>query len=237
MSARVALGLAAAIGAACFIFAAAGLAGTSSISGTVPNGGCDANRAVTVSGPSRIEVQVSSTSSDASVFGAIVAPDGRVVATGAYDTPGSGTYSIRVCSTGSSLDPPTIEYRGLIGTGPAGQPVLRGAAQPGAVLGATATINKTASGRGAVMTHSGLAWFTLKAVNGTATLRVYDPIHHVVRLLRGLHAAYGSSVVNVTGNGLRFVLVQKGTRMLITYRSPRFNAGGKVVRGTFRIAV
>src|SRR4051794_18636194 len=94
----------------CLAFAAAALAGTSSISGTVPNGGCDADRAVSVSGPARIEVSVSSTSADNSVLGEIVAPDGRVVAAGSYDTPAGGNYSIRVCSFGSSLDPPQIRY-------------------------------------------------------------------------------------------------------------------------------
>ncbi len=241
---RSALWLTAAIGAACFIFAGSGLAGTSSISGSVPNGGCDADRSVPVSGPSRIEVSLSSTSADAnSVIAKIVAPDGTVVATGKYDTPGGGNYAVRVCSLGSSQDSATIQYSGEIGTGPAGQAVLAGPAQPQAstdnsgVLGTTATINQSASGKGAIMTRSGLAWFTLHAVNGTATLRVYDPLHHVTRLVRGLHAAYGSSSVNVTGSGLTFVLVQKSSRMLITYRSPRFATSGKVVRGTFRIAI
>src|SRR5207248_2992440 len=173
---RGALLVAMAAAAVCAIFASGALADTSSISGSVPNGGCDADRAVPVAGPSRIEIQVSSTSADNSVIGEIVAPDGRVVAAGAYDTPGGGSYAVRVCSMGSSVDPPTIEYKGLIGTGPPGQPALRGAAQPqptGGSLGAsTTTLKQTVAGRGAIMTRSGLAWFTLHTLNGRATLRV-----------------------------------------------------------------
>ena len=240
---RSALGLAAAIGAACSIYAATAVAGTNSISGSVPNGGCDADRSVPVSGPSRIEVQVSSTSSDGSVVGQIVAPNGSVVATGRYDTPGGGNYAVRVCSLGSSIDPATIQYNGLIGTGPAGQPVLQGPAQPqastdnGGVLGASTTPLHSAKGKGAVMTRSGLAWFTLNAVNGAATLRVADPIHHVVRLVRGLHAAYGTGLVTLTGNGVTFRLVRSGSRSVIAYSSSRFTTSGSVVRGSFRIAV
>jgi hypothetical protein len=220
------------------IYAAAGLAGTGSISGSVPNGGCDGARPVSVGGPSRIEVSVSSTSADNTVIGEIVAPNGNVVATGSYDTPAGGDYSIRVCSLGSSLDPPQLQYSGMIGTGPAGQAVLQGAAQPqpatGGVLGATTTL-KIASGKGAIMTRAGLAWFTLSSADAKATLRVYDPIHHTTRLMKGLRAAYGSSSVTLTGNGVKFVLVRTGAKSQITYRSSGFKAGGKVVRGTFHL--
>jgi hypothetical protein len=229
-----------AVAAGCSIYAAAGLAGTSSISGNVPNGGCDGARPVSVGGPSRIEVSVSSTSADNTVIGEIVAPNGNVVATGSYDTPAGGDYSIRVCSLGSSLDPPQLQYSGMIGTGPAGQAVLQGAAQPqpstGGVLGATTTL-KIASGKGAIMTRSGLAWFTLSSADARATLRVYDPMHHTTRLMKGLHAAYGSSSVTLTGNGVKFVLVRAGGKSQITYRSSAFKAGGKVVRGTFHLVV
>jgi hypothetical protein len=221
-------------------FAGAALADTSSFSGTVPNGGCDAARPVTVSGPSRIEVSVSSTSSDNSVFGEIVAPDGTVAATGSYDTPRGGSYSVRVCSSGSSLDPPQIRYSGLIGTGPSGQPVLQGAKQPspaagtGDVLGATTTL-QTVNGKGAIMTRAGLAWFTLSTVNGQTTLRVTDPLHHAVRVVKNMQAAYGSSTVRVTGSGVKLVLVRVGASSRITFSSPSFKAVGKVVRGKFHI--
>jgi hypothetical protein len=229
-----------AVASGCLVYAAAGLAGTSSVSGSVPNGGCDGARPVSVGGPSRIEVEVSSTSADNTVVGEIVAPNGNVVATGSYDTPGGGDYSIRVCSLGSSLDPPQLQYSGLIGTGPAGRVVLQGAAQPqpstGGVLGATTTL-KVASGKGAIMTRAGLAWFTLSTTNASATLRVYDPMRHTTRLMKGLHAAYGSSSVTLTGSGVKFVLVRAGGKSQITYRSSGFKAGGKVVRGTFHLVV
>jgi hypothetical protein len=220
------------------VFAAAGLADTNSISGTVPNGGCDAARPVTVSGPSRIEVSISSTTADtSSVLGEIVAPDGRVVSTGSYDTPGGGTYSIRVCSLGSSLDPPDIRYTGLIGTGPSGQPVLQGAAQPsdtGGVLGATTTL-QTVNGKGAIMTRAGLAWFTLSTANGRTTLRLTDPLHHAVRVVKGMHATYGSGTVRVTGSGMKLVLTRSGASTRLAFSSSSFKAGGKVVRGRFHI--
>jgi hypothetical protein len=219
-------------------FAGAGLAGTSSISGTVANGGCDAARTVTVAGPSRIDVELSSTSADNSVLAEILAPDGKVVASGSYDTPGGGDYAVQVCSLGSSLDPQQLQYTGMIGTGPAGQPVLQGPAQPtpvGAVLGAQRTVAQAASGRGAVMTRAGLAWFTVRSVANRATLHVYDPIHRVTRVLPGLHPAYGVGFVSLTGSGVKFVVARQGGRTLITYRSPRFAASGRVVRGSFKV--
>jgi hypothetical protein len=239
----LALPVAVAAAAACLVYAGAGLAATSSFSGSVPNGGCDGARPVPVSGPSRIEIQLSSTSADNSVVGEILTPSGTMAATGSYDTPGGGNYSVRVCSMGSSLDPAQIRYSALVGTGPAGQPVLTGPPQPmpatetGGVLGVTATVNHTVSGKGAITTQAGLAWFTLHAVNASATLRVYDPVHHVVRVVKGLHAAYGSSMVRVTGNGLRLVIIQSGTTSRIIYSSPSFKASGRVVRGHFQISV
>ncbi len=239
MSARGrALVAAAAAAGGCLAFAAAGLAGTSSISGTVANGGCDAARSVSVAGPSRIEVELSSTSTDNSVIAEIVAPNGTVVAAGRYDTPGGGNYAVRVCSLGASQDPPQMQYTGMLGTGPAGQAVLQGPAQPspvGAVLGATRTVTQAASGRGAVMTRAGLAWFTVRSVNNNATLRVYDPVHRVTRVIPGLHATYGIGFVSLAGSGVKFVLANKGGRTVITYRSARFAASGKVVRGSFQI--
>lgn len=239
MSAHVrALLAAGATAAACLAFAGAGLAGTSSISGTVANGGCDAARPVPVAGPSRIEVQLSSMSTDNTVLAEILAPGGAVVADGAYDTPGGGNYAVRVCSLYTSHDPPQMEYTGLIGTGPAGRPVLQGPPQPapeGGVLAAQKTVVQAASGRGAVMTRAGLAWFTVRSVASRATLHVYDPIHRVTRVIPGLHAAYGIGFVSLTGNGVKFVVARQGGRMLITYRSHRFATSGRVVRGSFKI--
>src|ERR1700704_461284 len=97
---RRSLIFAVATAAACLIFAGAGLAGTSSISGTVANGGCDAAKPVPVSGPSRIEVQVASKSGGTNLVAAIVAPSGQIVASDSYDTPSGGAYSVRVCHLG-----------------------------------------------------------------------------------------------------------------------------------------
>jgi hypothetical protein len=221
-------------------FTAAASAATSSISGTVPNGGCDAARPVTVSGPSRVEVSFSGTTADTSSFVAeIVAPSGQVVATGTYDTPFGGGYSVRVCSLGSNLDPPQIHYTALIGTGPSGQPVLQGAAQPqpatGGVLGVTTTL-QTVNGKGAVMTRAGLAWFTLTTLDGRTTLRVTDPLHHMVRVVKGMRAAYGSGIVRITGSGVKLVL-RTGSSGRITFSSPSFKTGGKIVRGAFHVVV
>jgi hypothetical protein len=235
---RRALVLPAAAAIAALTFAGSALADTSSISGTVPNGGCDAARPVNVSGPSRIEASVSSTTADtSSVLAEIVASDGRTLATGSYDTPSGGSYSIRVCSLGSSLDPPAIRYTGLIGTGPSGQPVLQGPRQSldaGGILGATTTI-QTVNGRGAIMTRAGLAWFTLSTADGRTTLRVADPLHHMVRVVKGMHAAYGTGIVRVTGSGVKLVLSRNGASSRITFSSSSFKAGGKVVRGRFHI--
>jgi hypothetical protein len=221
-------------------FAGSALAGTASISGTVSNGGCDAARPVAVSGPSRIEIEVSSTSASNDVTGEILAPDGRVVATGSYDTSGGGGYAVRVCSSGSSMNAPELQYSGLIGTGPSGQTVLQGPAQPqavGGVLGVTTTLTtKTVSGTGAIMTRAGLAWFTLNTVNGSTTLRVSDPAHHTVRLVKGVQVPSASGIVRLTGNGMSFVLRHGSTGDRIAFSSSRFTASGKVVRGQFHIS-
>jgi hypothetical protein len=172
------------------------------------------------------------------VLGEIVAPNGHVVATGSYDTPGGG-YAVRICSLGAGMDPQQIQYSALIGTGPSGQPVLQGPVQPspaGGVLGVTATLSQQkASGRGAIMTRAGLAWFTLHTVNGSASLRVYDPVRHAVRVVKGLHAVYASNTVRITGKGLKLVLTHNGANDRITFSSPRFKASGNVVRGGFQI--
>jgi hypothetical protein len=53
----------------------------------------------------------------------VVNASGRIVSdTGGYDTPGAGTYGVRVCSQGDPMDPATMQYTGVLGTGPAGQP-------------------------------------------------------------------------------------------------------------------
>jgi hypothetical protein len=240
MSARMrAFALPVAATAAYLTFAVSALAGTTSISGSVPNGGCDAARPVPVSGPSRIEVAVSSTSSSNDVLGEIIAPDGNVVASGSYDTPGGGNYAVQVCSLGAGMNPPQIQYDALIGTGPSGQPVLQGPAQPapsGGVLGASTALASHVSGKGAIQTRSGLAWFTVSiAPDGTANVVVFDPAHRKRSLMKGMNALFGTNSVSITGNGLKLVLVDQGTNDRITFSSKRFKASGNVIRGGFQI--
>jgi hypothetical protein len=186
---------------------------------------------------------VSSTAhNNTNVLAEIVASDGTTVAGGssaAYDTPGGGTYSVRVCSVHEAQNPPQIQYSGLIGTGPAGQPVLTGPPQPqpaaGGVLGAQAIISPIVSGKVAIRTPVGLAWFTVAtASNATMTLRYVDPLHHSTRVVRGLTATSSGSMVRITGHGLVLVL-HKGAKERVSFMSSRFAASGKVVRGRFLI--
>lgn len=234
------LALPVAMSAVYLAFASPASAGTTAISGTVPNGGCDTARPVPVSGPSRIEIEAASTSAGNTVFGEIVAPDGRVVATGRYDTPGGGSYSVRVCSVGEGMNPSQMQYSGAVGTGPAGQAVLTGATQPepaaGGVLGVTTTIGQRVTGKGAISTRAGLAWFTLNTTPaGQASIRVYDPVHRLTRVVKGLHATYGARTIRITGNGLQLVLTHAGSKNRITFMSSSFKARGTVVRGGFQI--
>lgn len=235
--------LAGAAAAAFLAFAGSAAAGTNPFSGTVGNGSCSTARDVTVSAASRIEVALSSSAQDnTNVLAEIVAPDGRTVAAGSsakYDTPGGGTYSIHVCATYEEQNPPQIQYSGLIGTGPAGQPVLTGPAQPqpatGGVLGAQATISPTVSGKAAIRTPVGLAWFTVTTgENAKVTLRYLNPLRHSTRLVRGLTATSSGNTVRITGHGLVLVL-RKGATQRVSFRSSSFSASGKVVRGRFLI--
>ena len=236
MSARLrALTLPVAATAAYLAFAGAAQAGTTSFSGTVPNGGCSAARPVPVSGPSRVEVEVSASSADtASIVGEILAPDGRTVATGSYDTPGGGAYSVRVCSLYSSMDSPQLQYNGLLGTGPAGQPAIP--KQQAQVLGTTATIT-TVGGKGAILTRAGLAWFTVHSTpSGMANVVVLDPVHHKRITLVGMSMLSGTNSVLFTGNGVKLILVGSGTNISLTFTSRTFKASGKVVHGSFQLA-
>jgi hypothetical protein len=236
------LRLVAPVALGCLAFAGAASA-ADSFGGTVANGGCAAGRGVSVSGPSRIEVSVASTAqNNTEVYAEILTSGGQVVAGGsraAYDTPGGGTYSVRVCSIYQAQSPPDLQYSGMIGTGPAGVSALSGPAQPqpavGGVLGAQTTLGPRASGHAAILTRSGLAWFRLStAANDRMTLRIFDPMHHVTRVVKGLTATYTGSTLRVTGHGLRLV-VNNGARHRIAFTSSAFKASGKVVRGGFQI--
>jgi hypothetical protein len=238
-----------AVATACLAFAGSGsAAATSSFSGTVANGACTTARTVPVSGASRIAVTLASTAqNNTNIFADIVAPDGRVVAGGgsgsAYDTPGGGTYSVRVCAAYEAQSPPQLQYSGLLGAGPAGQPVLTGPPQPqpqagnGAVLGVRTAISPRVAGKAAVVTRAGLAWFTVATSrNSKMTLRFVDPIHHVTRLVKGLTATSSGNMVRISGHGLVLTL-HTGSREQVSFKSSRFKTSGKVVRGGFRIAV
>src|SRR3954451_13288014 len=111
------LALPAVAATALLVFAGSAAAGTESFSGTVANGGCDTARGVTVSAPSRIEVSLASTAQDnTNVLAEVVAPNGQTVAGGsrvAYDTPGAGTYQVRVCAIYQAQSPPSLQYSGL----------------------------------------------------------------------------------------------------------------------------
>jgi hypothetical protein len=221
--------------AACIAAGAAQAA--TSYSGTVANGGCDNSRVVPVSGPSRIEGEVASTSSVDSAYVQIVGPNDTVEAAGtfaSYDTPGAGAYSVRVCTEYSQVDPPSLQYTATYATGPAGQPALP--RTQGAVLGASTTLSHNVQGTGAINTRSGLAFFTVRMTsNGAATIRVYDPRSKQ-------HFAFTNAGVHFLTNGVSFTqgrmtmrLTQGGSSERIVYRSPHFSASGKVVRGSYLI--
>ena len=235
---RVLWGSAAAVASLAF----AGTAGAdpSSFSGSVANGGCDSARSVTVSGPSRIDAQVSSTTaSPTSQSVQILRPDGSVAANDSYDTPGGGTYGVRVCKAYEALDPPTIQYTVRYATGPAGQPALP-QAQPqpqpqGGVLGTTARLHNSARGSGAVMTRAGLAWFTVK-VGSTGYVKVFDPVHKTHLLYSNASVRYGASTVRISTSRMTLTIDKSGTTDRVSFRSPHFKTSGKVVRGGFTVA-
>jgi hypothetical protein len=238
MSARLGV-LPVAVAMACLAFTGSASAGIDPFSGTVANGGCSTARAVSVNGPSRIEVAVSATAQDNnSILAEIIAPNGKLIAgpgSAAYDTPGAGTYSVRVCITFAEQNPPQIQFTGQIGTGPAGHAVLTGPTQPQAPAG-VGTKPIVVSGKAAVMTRAGLAWFTVNtASNATMTLKVFDPVHHVSRLVKSLKATYSGQTLRLSGQGVKFVLVKGGTFDRVAFTSSRFTATGKVVRGSIKI--
>ena len=240
MNARL-LVLPVAVTMACVAFTGSASAGIDPFSGTVANGNCSAARAVAVNGPSRIEVAVSATAQDnTSVLAEIISPAGKLIAgpsSASYDTPSGGTYSVRVCITYAEQNPSQITFTGQVGTGPAGHPVLTGPPQPQPTPG-VGTKPIVVNGKAAVMTRSGLAWFTvITNSNASVTLRVVDPVHHVTRLVNGLKATYTSQTLRINGHGVKFVLFKAPAIDRISFASSKFTATGKVVRGSIRISV
>jgi hypothetical protein len=226
-----------AAGAAFLAGTGAALAATTQISGTMANGGCGPTHPVAVSGPSRIEVSVSSTAPSDLVYTQIVGPSGAVVSgSPSFDTPGGGTYGIRVCSYGDGMDEHQISYTGVVGTGPAGQPALP--RQSGGVVRPFTALSHTASGRGAIRTHAGLAWLSIRAdTSGHALVRLDNAARHLhLRATNGLAAAFGADSVRIAGSGITVVVAKNGTLQRVTIRTPRLSASGTVVRGGFVIS-
>jgi hypothetical protein len=231
-----------AAGLAFLVWTGSALAGTTQISGTFPNGGCGQTHNVFVSGPSRIDVAVSTTSASNRYWTEIVDGNGRVLsANGSYDTKSGGQYGVRICSPGDLQDPNSMQYSGEIGTGPAGHPALpaQQAQFSYGVLGKTTTIKSTFVGRGAILTRSGLAWVTVRADNaGHVRVRVDDASRNLhLHFTSGMRASFGASSVRITGHGLVLGLVDRGSNDRIAITSSRLKASGRVVRGGFKLSI
>jgi hypothetical protein len=235
MHRRIAVFCASAAAFGCLAFAGSASAGQpTSFSGVVSNGGCDTPRTVPVSGPSRIEVHVSSTSAANSVYAEIVSPSGAVVATGKYDTPSGGNYGISVCSYYDEQNSPYIQWTGIYGTGPAGQPALP--QQQGGVLGVTATISHDVHGTGAFKTPLGLAHFTLSLdQNGLGIVKVFDPVLKKNLLFTRTNVTFGTNTIRMTKGHMTLTLIKRGSAYRIVFHSPRFAVSGKMVHARFII--
>jgi hypothetical protein len=236
------IGVPLAVAAGCLAAAAPASAGTQSFSGTVANGGCVTAQTVNVTAPSRIEATTSSTAQNNTAVYAEIVGNGKTVAGGSfasYDTPGAGSYDIRVCATYQQQNAPNLQFTGLLGTGPAGQPVLTQPPQPqpptGGIPGAGATIAYSVAGKVAIRTSSGLAWFTITTTRtGSQTVRIHDPRLGRTRLFTGLHSTATSSTVHVLGNnGLTLTLGHNR----LAFSSSSFKASGKIVRGRYKVVL
>lgn len=74
--------------------------------------------------------------------------------------------------------------------------------------------------------------------SGTGVMRVrFDDAASRLHIskMSGLHVAYGLNIVTITGNRLKIVLDDRGTRDRVTVRFRRLKATGPVVRGGFRM--
>lgn len=218
----------------CLVLAGAAQAQPTQFSGVVPNGGCGSDRSVTVSGPSRIEAHVASTAGAANVYAEIVSSSGAVLGTGQYDTSSGGTYGIRVCSYYDDENGPYLQWSGEYGTGPAGQPALPRTV--GQVLAATTTLAHNVHGSVAIRTRGGLAWFTVKLDRGLGVVKVYDPQLRKHFLYTRAHVTFGTNLVSMREGGMMLTLRERsGSTSTIAFRSPRFRASGRVVRGNYLI--
>jgi hypothetical protein len=219
--------------AALLALAPAALSATTALHGSLTNGGCGPVQPVSVSGPSHIDVSLSTTESSGLLYWNVLDPSGHVVANSrAYDTTGGGTYGVQVCSYTDSENQPVFTYNGLVGTGPAGKPALPRptvSAVPTTTTASGAVATAKANGLAAIRSHGGLAWFMVHAP--------VDAAKHVnMSSSVGLKATFGTHGVVISGNGMTLTITKSGARQHVVFHSRTFNASGNVVRGSFTIA-
>ena len=230
----------ASVAAGVVFFAAAGTGlADNHFSGTLRDTGCGQVHSISVSSASRIQVSVGTTAVAGQITVQILDSNGNLVSiSGKYDTPSGGTYGVRVCYQRDAQDPSEVSYDGTIQTGPPGQDITSQAVVTQGVSGTSATISRSINGVGSIRTRAGLASFSVHTNFSTGMARVrFDnaalKLH--INATSGLHVVYGLSLVTITGNGLRIVLDDSGTRDRITVQFHRIKATGPVVRGGFKI--
>jgi hypothetical protein len=232
--------LVASVAAGVVFFAATGtgLADTH-ISGTFGDTGCGPTTAVTVSSSSRIQVSVGTSAVDGFISAQILDSSGNVVSpSGKYDTPSGGTYGVRVCYQRGSQDPNPVTYDGSVLTGPPGQDIASQGESTQGVAGSSAALSRSVNGSGSIRTSAGLASFSVHTDSSTGVTRVrFDDSVLKLHLnaTSGLHVVYGLNLVTITGNRLKIVLDDSGTRDRVTVQFHRLKAAGPVVRGGFKI--
>jgi hypothetical protein len=229
MTRRLACSVAAVLATAAFApLAGTSLAaGTMSINGSMPNGGCGPVNSVTAPGPSRIVVHVSATAAEngppqtGAVYTQILSGSGAVLATGPteYNATTGGTYGVRVCSAANSENPSQIQYSGEI-----------------SVL-APATFVSSALGKAGVRAHSTIVWLTVNAKGGHVTLRVDDARNKVhLGASTGLKATFGANGVAIAGKGMTLRVTGRGINQHIVFHSRVYNVSGVVARGEIALA-
>jgi hypothetical protein len=233
---------------ALIVAASAGAANTIiRISGTTPFAACGATTPVTVPAPSTITTRVAASGS-AKIYEQIVDRNGNVLASAespSFTTSASGKFGVRVCSYGDPQDENSpMHYSGLVTFAPAGQPALPAAktrAAPATTSKTSTTISPktsakvyvtSATGRAAIRTASGLAWFTIDVnTQGVAKVHVMLPGRDVINVMHGLKARFGVNTLILNGQGLSLMLVRNGGVQHLTFKSSQFDASGMVVGG------
>jgi len=227
-----------AAGVVFFAATGTGLADTH-ISGTLRDTGCGQVHQISVASASRIQVSVATTAVAGQITVQILDSNGNVVSSGGkYDTPSGGTYGVRVCWQRDSQDPSEVSYDGNVQTGPPGKDIQSQGASTQGVSGSSATISRSVNGAGSIRTRAGLASFSVHTDSSTGAARVRfnaAALKLHINATSGLHVAYGLNLVTITGNGLKIVLDDRGTRDSITVQFHRIKTAGPVVSGGFRI--